>query len=145
MPFHLFFILNHCKCDTMKQFSHFTLNPPQAQGIKELLLLKGASFLLYNSQMDFTQLDWRPQVRKETENWNYMDINIVQRNTYFGTVQKCTCIHAAFIACCLICLKIRTSKNRHVSFLFSYANCLCGWFPYNGGEAYNKLEKHMPK
>lgn len=50
-------MLNHWNGDTLKQFSQFTLNPPQAQGIKELLLLKGDSFLLYNSQMDFTQLD----------------------------------------------------------------------------------------
>lgn len=70
----------------MKEFSYFTLNPPQAQQLKELFLLKGTSFLLYNSQMYCTQLDWRPQVRKETWNWNDMEINIVQRNTYFDTV-----------------------------------------------------------
>lgn len=69
----------------MKQLSHFTFSPPQAWWWKELFSHEGASFLLDNPQMDFTQLDWRPQEKKTTGNWKDVEINIAQRNLYIVT------------------------------------------------------------
>lgn len=61
----------------MKQFSDFAFNPPQACRWKELFSHKGISFLFYNAQMDFTQLDWRPQEKKTAGDWKDVEINII--------------------------------------------------------------------